>query len=254
MPQHLTIAIVIPTLDEGAILSSAIASVRPQLAAGDLLLIADAGSSDGTKAVAERHGVRIVDSPRRGRGCQIAAAMAMLTHDIVLVMHADMKLPETALGRLRQWMLDHPNCPGGCFGHRFDNPHWSYRLIEWFDRRRARHGTSYGDQGQFFRWTLLQGVGGYPDVPIMEDIELSRRMNSIGRPAYLGEPVVVSARRFERVGLLRSVMSNAVFRLVHRWGPRGVEEKLHGYYYGVLGSGHQLAAPRHTGHGETHSA
>ena len=103
--------------------------------------------------------------------------------------------------------------------------------MEWFDRRRGRRGMSYGDQAQFFRREALARAEGFPDHPIMEDIELSRRLRLAGRPAFLDLPVTVSARRFERLGVLRVILENWVFRIAYRWRGPAVCRALYRAYY-----------------------
>jgi hypothetical protein len=136
--------------------------------------------------------------------------------DIILVVHADMILPADALALVRDRLSKSPDCPGGCLGHRFDRPEVLYRVLEWWDRRRALAGMSYGDQAQFFRRDVLESQGGFPDQPIMEDVELSRRLSRLGHPAYLDCPVTVSARRFERLGWWRASLRNLSMRLSYR--------------------------------------
>jgi hypothetical protein len=132
---------------------------------------------------------------------------------------------------MRRWLADHPACPGGCFGHRFDSSRTVYRLVEAWDSVRARLGVSYGDQAQFFRRELVERSGGFPDLALMEDVELSRRLGALGRPVYLNRPVVVSPRRFERLGWWRTVLINVALRMAHRLGGQSMSSRLHKWYY-----------------------
>jgi hypothetical protein len=127
-----------------------------------------------------------------------------------------MVLPTGAFAQVREWLATHPACPGGCLGHRFDSPKLFLRVVEWWDRLRAERGVSYGDQAQFFRRDLLDRQGGFPAQPIMEDIELCRRLGRLGRTVYLDRPVVVSARRFNRMGFWKTVLTNMELRLAYR--------------------------------------
>jgi rSAM/selenodomain-associated transferase 2 len=231
-PAHeLRLAAVIPTLNEVAGLAKTLYSVVNQGDEMARVLVADGGSTDGTQALAEQCGANMFVSPRRGRGCQIAAAVSQLQEEIVLVVHADMVLPAGALNRVRKWLAEHPACPGGCLGHRFDSPRPFFRLVEWWDRRRAKAGVSYGDQAQFFRRDLLDRQGGFPDQPIMEDVELCRRLRRLGSPAYLDYPVVVSARRFERLGCWQTVLVNLGLRLAYRCGGLRASRAIYRHYY-----------------------
>jgi rSAM/selenodomain-associated transferase 2 len=226
-----SLAVVIPTLNEAATLPSVFQSLQHQDEPARCAVIADGGSTDGTADIAAKFGATVVEAPRRGRGHQIAAALREITESIVLILHADMHLPANALALIGRRLLDEPACPGGCLGHRFDSPRIAYRLVEWYDRRRALGGMSYGDQGQFFRRELLEQAGGFPDQPIMEDVALSWRLCSLGRPAYLDCPVIVSPRRFERLGLWRTAISNfRVRRAYERGGIEACEDIYRRYY------------------------
>jgi rSAM/selenodomain-associated transferase 2/rSAM/selenodomain-associated transferase 1 len=227
----LSVAVVVPTLNEETILADTLASVRLQTVGEVRLIVADGGSTDATSEVAMRFGAEVFRAPRRGRGCQIAAAIATLQEDVVLVLHADTHLPPDAVERIRGHLRNHANCPGGCLGHRFDSPRAAYRLVEAVDALRARWGTSYGDQGQFFRRAPLARAGGFPDQPIMEDVELSRRLRAQGQPAYLNCPVLASPRRLERLGLWQSATVNFLLRTAYRVGGAAVCDRLDRLYY-----------------------
>lgn len=228
---QLKIAILIPTFNEDTSLGTTLISLLSEITPQTRLIVVDGGSTDHTCRVAEQHGAYLLQAARKGRGCQIAEALAHVHEDIVLIVHADMGLPEGAFARIRRCFVEHPDCPGGCLGHRFAGTRWVYRLVEGWDRWRARRGISYGDQAQFFRRELIERHGGFPDQPIMEDLELSRRMLTLGEPAYLDCPVVVSPRRFERLGWWRTATTNLLLRLAYRVGGPRVCEKLHRHYY-----------------------
>jgi glycosyltransferase involved in cell wall biosynthesis len=205
--------------------------VRAQTGGDVRLIVADGGSTDATSEVAMRFGAEILRAPRRGRGCQIAAAVATLQEEVVLVLHADTPLPPHAVERIRRHLVVHANCPGGCLGHRFDSPRAAYRLVEAVDALRARWGTSYGDQGQFFRRAMLARAGGFPDQPIMEDVELSRRLRALGQRAYLNCPILASPRRLERLGLWQSAAVNFLLRTAYRVGGAAACDRLDRLYY-----------------------
>jgi rSAM/selenodomain-associated transferase 2 len=226
------LAVVIPALNEEEALPELFASLARQSAPAERIVLCDGGSSDATVDVANRQGAMVVRAPGRGRGGQVAAALAEVGEEVVLVAHADMRLPESALEAVRSWLAAHPEGPGGCLGHKFDRRTIILRMVEGFDARRARRGESYGDQGQFFRRKLLLSVGGFPDQPLMEDIELSRRLRSLGAPAYLDVPVTVSARRFERLGWARVLWKNWLLRRRYRREGLAACLDLHHSYYG----------------------
>jgi rSAM/selenodomain-associated transferase 2 len=225
------LAVVIPTLNEEAVLAATLNSLAAQTEPATEIIVADGGSTDGTVALADKHGARVIITSKKGRGWQIAAALTQIDPEIVLIVHADMIVPTTALAMIQARLEADASCPGGCLGHRFDSPRTIYRWIEWGDRRRALRGMSYGDQGQFFRRQLLERCGGFPNHPIMEDLELSRRLSRLGRPAYLDCPVLVSPRRFERLGWQRVVLHNLLLRFAYRCGGARACEAIYRRYY-----------------------
>jgi rSAM/selenodomain-associated transferase 2 len=235
--QSLTLAVIIPTLNEETALPRLLDSVHAQSQPAQRILVSDAGSTDATLAEARRGGAEVLLSPNRGRGGQVAFGVKSVTEELVLVAHADMVLPAEALSRVRQALADRPDCPGGCLGHRFDRRSLTLRVVQWWDRRRARRGESYGDQAQFFRRQLLQSVGGFPDQPIMEDIELSRRLRTLGMPLYLDVPVTVSARRFVRANWWRIAWTNWSLRRRYRKHGLAVCTELYQRYYPETGEG-----------------
>jgi rSAM/selenodomain-associated transferase 2 len=230
-PDSLRLAVVIPTLNEASHLAATLESLSAQTEPAERLVVADGGSADRTVELARRFGANVLIAPGRGRGGQLASAVAQLDENLVLVAHADMIFPPDALATIRNHLADNLDTPGGCLGHRFDSPRRVFRVMEWFDRRRARRGESYGDQAQFFRRDRLGEAGGFPDLPMMEDVELARRLRRIGQPAYLDVPVTVSPRRFERRGLVRVLFANWRFRQAYRRGGPAACRAIHDLYY-----------------------
>lgn len=212
----LRLAVVVPTFNEAARLAATLESLRAQTAPPDRVIVVDGGSSDATASAAVTAGAEVFVARGRGRGGQVAAGVARATEDVVLVGHGDMLFPREALAAVRRALAGRPACPGGCLGHQFDSRRWVYRLVERADRMRAVRGVSYGDQAQFFRRDWLARVGGFPDQPIMEDVELARRIRALGRPLYLDLPVTVAARRFEERGVWRVLWENWTFRRAYR--------------------------------------
>lgn len=229
---EMRIAVIIPTLNEEAALCKTLESVISQTTDDDSVIVADGGSVDRTPDLASQYGATLVSVGSRGRGTQIAAALRHVDDGVVLIVHADMIVPAGALPAIRRRFAERPKCPGGCLGHRFDSANRLLRLTEWWDERRARRGTSYGDQAQFFRRKLLESQGGFPDQPIMEDVELSRRLRRLGTPVYLDCPALVSARRFDRLGWCQTILANFLLRLVYRLCGLRACEMIYRRYHG----------------------
>ena len=227
----MTLAVVIPVLNEEAGLPVVLGSLKEQTAPPDRVVVADAGSRDRTAEVARALGAEVLITRERGRGNQIAAAITAATEDVILVAHADMRFPPHALASVRAYLAKHPDFPGGSLGHRFDSRRRIYRVIEWFDRRRAARGHPYGDQAQFFRHAVVARAGGFPAQPIMEDVELSSRLRGLGPVAYLDCPVRVSPRRFEEKGIIRTLWQNWRFRAAYSRGGLAACRAIHERYY-----------------------
>jgi len=224
------LSVVIPALDE----ASNLARLLPDLdraCPGAELLVVDGGSRDGTAAVvAGRPGVRLVPSAR-GRARQMNAGARAAAGDVLLFLHADTWLPDGATPLIEGALAD-PAVVGGRFDVRFDTRRRVLRTVAWFMNARSR-ATSIctGDQAIFVRRAAFEAVGGYPDIPLMEDIELSRRLRARGRLAALRARVTTSARKWEREGPLRTIGLMWTLRLLHFFGV--APARLHRWYYGA---------------------
>ncbi len=186
------LSVIIPTLNEAEEIERTLDSLRR--AAGVETLVVDGCSTDGTAEIARRAGVEVVDAPR-GRASQMNAGARAATGEFLLFLHADTRLPE-GFDRPVKELLATGRFVAGAFRLRIDGPSRSLRLIEsvanW---RSTRLQMPYGDQAIFLRADLFHAVGGYGDLPFMEDFELVRRLRRLGRIGVLRESVVTSARR-----------------------------------------------------------
>jgi rSAM/selenodomain-associated transferase 2 len=201
----MTLSIVIPALNEAAIVAGA---VRDALALGPReVVLADGGSSDGTAEIAREAGARTVLS-RPGRGAQQNAGAAAASGDVLLFLHADTRLPRNALARARETLAD-PGVALGAFRLGFDREDLGTRfLVLGADLRLTLFGLPYGDQAFFVRRETFERLGGFRDVPIMEDLDFVRRARRLGRVRIARERVRTSPRRYDRDGLLRNMLWN----------------------------------------------
>ena len=194
------------------------------------MILVDGGSDDATMQVAARFsGVRLLTSPR-GRARQMNAGARAARGDILLFLHADTWLPEEALGAVSAAFED-ARVVGGRFDVRFDSPRPVLRMISFFMNLRSRaSGISTGDQAIFVRREVFETMGGYLDMPLMEDIELTRRLKRQGRLAALPSRVTTSARKWEREGALRTMALMWALRFLYMVGVSPA--RLHRWYYG----------------------
>ena len=189
----------------------------------------DGGSTDATAAIAARFPqVRLLASPR-GRARQMNAGARAARGDVLLFLHADTLLPDGALAAVEAAVGD-PGVVAGRFDVRFDNPRPVFRMIAWFMNPRSRwSGISTGDQAIFVRREVFEALGGYPDMPLMEDVELCRRLKRRGRLAALRLRVTTSARKWEREGAVRTILLMWALRLLYMVGVPPA--RLHRWYY-----------------------
>jgi rSAM/selenodomain-associated transferase 2 len=222
------IAVVIPALDEAANVGAALASIADRAFA---VVLADGGSVDATVSIAAATGALVVTAPR-GRASQMNAGAAALPDgwDVVLFLHADTALPP-------DWDLAVARAvTGGANWGRFDVWLPSRRrllaLVAFLINARSRlTGICTGDQAIFVSAAAWRQVGGFPSIALMEDIELSARLRRLaGSPAALRQKVASSARRWERAGVLRTIVAMWLLRLRYFVGES--PDSLHRRYYG----------------------
>jgi rSAM/selenodomain-associated transferase 2 len=222
------ISIVIPSLDEAANLARLLPALAVAAPGRDVIVV-DGGSRDRTADVVRAAGgVRYVASPR-GRARQMNAGARVARGDVLLFLHADTRLPDGALPAVEHAMTD-PRVAGGRFDVRFDTARPVMRMVAWFINRRSRlSGIATGDQAIFVRRSVFEALGGYPDIPLMEDVELSRRLRRHGRLACLRERVTTSARKWEQEGPLRTILLMWLVRSLYFCGVP--PDRLHRLYY-----------------------
>jgi rSAM/selenodomain-associated transferase 2 len=223
------LSIVVPALDEAANLARLLPELR-RVWPDTEIIVADGGSRDGTTDVVRgQGGVRLL-AGARGRARQMNAGARQAGGDVLLFLHADTRLPDGAPGAIAAALAD-PAVVGGRFDVRFDSRRPVLGMVAWFMNVRSR-ATSIctGDQAIFVRRAAFEAVGGYPDIPLMEDIELCRRLRARGRLAALRARVTTSARKWEREGPLRTIGLMWALRLLYFCGV--APARLHRWYYG----------------------
>jgi rSAM/selenodomain-associated transferase 2 len=210
------ISVVIPTLNEAAFIEETVKSVRAAPEVGEIIVV-DGGSRDGTVQIAERLGCETFrTAPSRGGQMRLGASHAK--GSVILFLHADTLLP-TDGGKAILRCLHDPTVVGGGFWKRFQRtppPLLGARfkcLLRLLVARRV-----FGDQGLFVRRDALEKIGGVPDLPLMEEVELCKRLSKIGRLALADATVIASERRFRRCGYLRTTWLTWKISILYRMG------------------------------------
>lgn len=209
------ISVIIPTLNEAENILKTIESVRQHDREAEIIVV-DGGSVDSTPEIA-RSRAQVIDAPR-GRAAQMNAGARAATGEVLLFLHGDSRLAPGALAQLQK-TLDNPrnagHVIGGTFTLAFDVDHPMLRFyafcstIDWLIFR-------YGDEGIFVRRSIFEAMGGYAEIPLMEDLDLLRRMPRYGRRVLIRNyPTTTSARRFVERGIVRQEVLNVA--LVAAW-------------------------------------
>jgi rSAM/selenodomain-associated transferase 2 len=220
------LTIVLPVLNEAAIIAGALQALAPLRGRGAEIIVVDGGSRDDTPQLAAALADRVIAAPR-GRGAPMNAAAALGTGDALLFLHADTALPENADRLIAAGLSERA---WGRFDLRIAGRHPLLavvaRMINW---RSRLTGIATGDQAIFVTREAFLGVGGFPDLPLMEDIAISRRLKRLCRPYCIATPVVTSGRRWEQHGVVRTILLMWRLRLGYYLG---VEPQLLAQRYG----------------------
>lgn len=213
--QPVTLSVIIPTLNEAAHLAATIQAV--QVGSPQEILVVDGGSDDDTRNIALASGALVIDSTP-GRARQMNAGAAQATGHALLFLHADTLLTD-------QWhqavsaTLDRPGVVAGAFGFRVAEDFPGRGVVEWATNLRSRWlQRSYGDQALFLRRSLFMELGGFADLPIMEDYELNQRLRRRGRVAIAPAMAVTSARRWKNLGVVRTTVVNQMMIAAYFFG------------------------------------
>jgi rSAM/selenodomain-associated transferase 2 len=217
---QITVGVVIPVINEAANLPTAVE--RAWAAGADRVLVADGGSSDGSwELLSKLNCDRVQTAP--GRGIQLNHGARHLDSTVVLFLHADCWLEPGGIDQIRV-AIDEGATDWGGFCQQIENSSWKYRWLEWGNRQRVWwQRLVYGDQGLWVRREWYDAVGGFPEIPLMEDFVLSQRLAKRGRPRLLAGPLMVNARRWEKRGVLRQTLLNWRISMMFRCGAKPEE-------------------------------
>jgi rSAM/selenodomain-associated transferase 2 len=219
--ESVPLSVIIPVLNEAAVLGDLAVSLKFAGPVAETIIV-DGGSTDGTwDTLQRRHNgdqYRTFSSPP-GRARQMNLGAASATQPVLLFLHADTQLPRNFVRSLAPVLSGERNW--GRFDVRFDDPSMLLRMVSGLMNLRSRlTGIATGDQAIFVSAELFGSVGCFSEIPIMEDIDLSRRLNKIGPPLCIADPVTTSARRWRQNGIVRTIFLMWGLRLAFWLGVR----------------------------------
>ncbi len=210
------LSLIIPVLNEAGEIAALLPHWQELAAEGAEILVVDGGSSDATASMVQAAGFAVLEAPQ-GRARQMNAGAARASGELLLFLHADTQLPAGALAQVREALTT-----GGCWG-RFDVTLSGgaplLRLVGTLMNLRSRlSGIATGDQAIFMTRNAFEQIGGFPDQPLMEDVELSARLRRVAPPVCLRARLVTSSRRWQRHGPWRTILTMWGLRLAYACG------------------------------------
>lgn len=227
--RDLAISLIIPTWRDAENLASLIPSLRKFARIREIIVVDVTGDS-ASERIATSHEAKFAQCATPNRGEQMNHGASLASGDALVFLHADTEFSETHLRAIEIALRD-STVVGGAFYRKFDERHpkliWLEKIARWL----ARHGGSlYGDQTIFVRREVFLKLGGFAQIPLMEDVEFSPRLRRAGQIALLDPPVRSSARHHDRKGPWRTTIQNGLFLLLYKAGVSPLT--LHRWYYG----------------------
>ncbi|PID42424.1 MAG: glycosyl transferase [Proteobacteria bacterium] len=221
------LSVIIPVFNEEAALPLTLSLLEQGCTDGVEVIVADGGSTDGSAAVCAGKSVRWVNA-EKGRAAQMNAGANVAKGSVLVFLHADTRIPPGFVRELGCFRASHKFW--GRFNVALDGKHWAYRLISlMINQRSCCTGIATGDQAIFVKKSVFDIVGGFPDIPLMEDVEFSARLSALDSPLCSRMKVVTSSRRWENNGIVKTVLLMWWLRLQYFFGVS--PERLAKIYY-----------------------
>ena len=197
------ISIIIPTLNEEAVIRILLQQLQTYREQGHEVIVVDGGSTDKTISISELLSDKVIIS-ESGRAAQMNNGAIQAKYDIFWFLHADTLIPENAIENIQQ-ALAIPEW--GRFNIKLSGSNILFRLIErMINFRSCLSGIATGDQGIFVKRKSFELVSGYSNIPLMEDVSLSKKLKKISKPVCLKESLITSSRRWEQKGIISTVL------------------------------------------------
>lgn len=210
------IAVIVPTYNEGANIENLAINLKTLIGNAEIIIV-DGGSADDTLKLAKKY-FKVILSPRKGRGAQMNYAAQLCESDILFFLHADSILEKDALTKIKAAIQSGKRA--GCFSLRFDSSKINMKLAAFMSRLRVKlRNIAFGDQGIFIEKTLFFELGGFRDIALMEDYQLSMDLKERGiRIVQLRSKIITSGKMFYKNGWLKTVVNMQRLQSMYRRG------------------------------------
>jgi len=226
--QTALISVIIPVYNEAEHLRHTLDALAKTCDSHVEIVLVDGGSTDQSRQIAQDLGHKVLSAPS-GRAQCLNFGASKAKGLIFLFLHADTCLPQNFCSLVRNALMDDRNLLGS-FRFRIDERTWFAPILEWGTNLRAERGQfPYGDQALFVRRSVFDKQGGFPKQPLMEDWEFVYRIRKKGHVCMVSEPVLISSRRWKRLGYLRCLATNQLIILAYRLGISA--DRLASWYY-----------------------
>ncbi|MGR9072460.1 MAG: TIGR04283 family arsenosugar biosynthesis glycosyltransferase [Gammaproteobacteria bacterium] len=211
-----TLSIIVPVLNEARGIADSLRALDQLRKKNCEVIVADGGSRDETLSISEPLADKTIAAPR-GRARQMNAGAALARANILLFLHADTFLPDGALEAIREGVEQ--GYRWGRFDVELAGNHPMLKVVAWMMNRRSRlTGIATGDQAIFIDRAAFKKIGGFPDIPLMEDIAVSRKLKRLGKPYCIAAKASTSGRRWENDGVLSTILLMWLLRLAYFLG------------------------------------
>lgn len=212
------ISIVIPTYNESAIIEGTLNSLIQSISSEDEVIVVDGMSEDNTKELVGKFTRVILITSRRGRAPQMNTGAMIAKGEYILFLHADVLINESCISMLKNQIIEN-GIQWGWFSIKLDSPRFIYRVLETGANLRNRlTGVPLGDHGIFVKRDVFHDIGGFPEIPIMEDLEFVRKIRIISKGVEVKSPIKTSVRRFENSGIKRTFFRMWILRILYYLG------------------------------------
>lgn len=224
------LSVIIPVLNEATQIAEVLTALEPLRIRGCEIIIVDGGSHDGTSGLAQPFADLVLAAPR-GRGAQMNVGAAAARGEVLMFLHADTRLPDNADLLIAEGLARTRRC-WGRFDVKIAGRPWLLRIVASGMNMRSRAtGIATGDQAMFVTRAAFAQAGGFLDIPIMEDIALSRQLKKLSAPLCLPQKVITSGRRWEKHGVARTIITMWILRAAY-W--RGADPAALARRYGYV--------------------